>query len=173
MRVHISDRQVLLSLSPAQITAYLRGKGAECLDELPGKATVWQYVEEELLVPLSTHFADYASRVADILAALERAEKRSQLLIEADLRRSGFDVIRVKNGSEDARNGTLSLVRSADFLAKSRDLLLAAACSAATHRISCPGRKPKSAERFMETLRLGQTAAGSFLLEILRRFRRI
>ncbi len=167
MRVHISDRQVLLSLSPAQITAYLRGKGAECLDELPGKATVWQYVEEELLVPLSTHFADYASRVADLLAALERAEKRSQILIEADLRLSGFDVIRVKNGSEDARNGTLSLVRSADFLAKSRDLLLAAACSSATRRISCPGRKPKSAERFMETLRLGQTAAGSFLLEIL------
>ena len=49
--------------------------------------------DEELLVALATRFADYPARMADVLAALEREEDRSQLLIEADLRHSGFDAV--------------------------------------------------------------------------------
>lgn len=43
---------------------------------------------------------------------------------------------------------------------------LAAACSAATHKISYPGRIPQQAQRFMESLRFGQTEQGSFALQI-------
>ena len=59
MRVRISDKQVLQSITPVQLMAYLRSKGATQLDEYPGKATIWQYGSEELLVPLATRFADY------------------------------------------------------------------------------------------------------------------
>ena len=167
MRVRISDKQALLSISPAQLMAYLRSKGARQVDEFSGKATVWSYGDEELLVPLATRFADYAARMADILASLEREEDRSQLQILTDLQNSGFDVVRVRNVSEDTRTGTLNFMRSVDFVAQTRDLLLAAACSAATHKISYPGRKPQDAERFMDSVRFGQTVQGSFVLQIL------
>lgn len=167
MKARISDKHVLQSISPAQLMAYLRGRGAVQVGEYSGKATIWQYGSEELLVPLRVHFADYASRMADIFASLEREEGRSQLLIEADLRHSGFDVIRVRNVSEDTRDGSLNIMRSVDFVAQTRDLLLAAACSAATHKISYPGRKPQDAERFMENVRFAQTAQGSFILQLL------
>lgn len=167
MRVRISDKQALLSISPAQLMAYLRSRGARHVDEFPGKAAVWSYGDEELLVPLATRFADYAARMADILASLEREEDRSQLQILTDLQNSGFDVVRVRNVSEDTRAGTLNFMRSVDFVAQTRDLLLAAACSAATHKISYPGRKPQDAERFMDSVRFGQTVQGSFILQIL------
>ncbi|MFR6035998.1 MAG: hypothetical protein ACLUH8_05970 [Desulfovibrio piger] len=167
MRVRISDKQVLQSITPAQLMAYLRGKDTTICDIYPNKAIIWQYGSEELLVPLDTHFADYPARMADILAALEREEDRSQLLIEADLRYSGFDVIRVRNVSEDTRDGSLNIMRSVDFMSQTRDLLLAAACSAATHKISYPGRKPQDAERFMDSVRFAQTAHGSFILQLL------
>ena len=167
MRVRISDKQALLSISPAQLMAYLRSRGARHVDEFPGKAAVWSYGDEELLVPLATRFADYAARMADILASLEREEDRSQLQILTDLQNSGFDVVRVRNVSEDTRTGTLNFMRSVDFVAQTRDLLLAAACSAATHKISYPGRKPQDAERFMDSVRFGQTVQGSCVLQIL------
>lgn len=167
MRVRISDKQALQSITPAQLMAYLRGKDTTICDIYPNKGVIWQYGNEELLVPLDTHFADYPARMADILAALEREEDRSQLLIEADLRHSGFDVIRVRNVSEDTRDGSLNIMRSVDFMSQTRDLLLAAACSAATHKISYPGRKPQDAERFMDSVRFAQTAHGSFILQLL------
>ncbi len=136
-------------------------------DEFPGKATIWSYGGEELLVPLATRFADYAARMADMLSLLEKVEDRSQLQIMNDLRNSGFDVIRVRNISEDTRQGSLNFMRSVEFVAQTRDLVLAAACSAATHKISYPGRKPQDAERFMESVRFGQTEQGSFVLQLL------
>ena len=167
MRAHISDKKALQAVSPAQIMAYLRSRGAEKTDEFPGKATIWSYGGEELLVPLATRFADYAARMADMLSLLEKVEDRSQLQIMNDLRNSGFDVIRVRNISEDTRQGSLNFMRSVEFVAQTRDLVLAAACSAATHKISYPGRKPQDAERFMESVRFGQTEQGSFVLQLL------
>lgn len=167
MRAHISDKKALQAVSPAQIMAYLRSRGAEKTDEVPGKATIWSYGGEELLVPLATRFADYAARMADMLSLLEKVEDRSQLQIMNDLRNSGFDVIRVRNISEDTRQGSLNFMRSVEFVAQTRDLVLAAACSAATHKISYPGRKPQDAERFMESVRFGQTEQGSFVLQLL------
>ena len=167
MRAHITDRETLQTITPAQILAYLRCKGAEKADEWPDKATFWQYGRTELLVPLSTRFADYAQRVAELLAQLEKTEDRSQLLIVEDILRSGFDIIRIRNVSEDARQGMLNLMRGVEFVAKARDMLAAAACSAATHKSSYPGRRPQDADRFMEGVRFGKTEQGSFVLQLL------
>ena len=51
MRAHITDRETLQTITPAQILAYLRCKGAEKADEWPDKATFWRYGGTELLVP--------------------------------------------------------------------------------------------------------------------------
>lgn len=167
MRVRISDKQALLSISPAQLMAYLRNKGARQVDEFPGKAAVWSYGDEELLVPLATRFADYAARMADILAVLEQKEERSQLQILHDLQYCDFDIIRVKISSEDSRNDSFNFVRCLDFIAKMRELLLAAACAAVTYKQHYTGRKPDKAIRFINNVRFGQTEQGSFVLQLL------
>lgn len=167
MRAHISDKAILQSIAPIQILTYLRGRSAKETDKIPGKATIWKYSGAELLVPLSAHFADYAMRVAELLSQLERAEDRSQLSIFEDIRNSGFDVIRVRNISEDTRQGTLNLLRSVAFVANARDMLMAAACSAATHKVSYLSKRPRDAEKFMEGVRFGKTEQGSFVLQLL------
>ena len=167
MRAHITDKATLQSITPAQILAYIRSRGAKKTDDFHGKAVIFQYGGAELLVPLETHYADYAQRVAEILSILEKAEDRSQLMIAEDIMHSGFDVIRVRNVSEDARQGTLNLVRGVAFVGYAKDMLLAAACSAATHKVSYPGRRPLDADRFMEEIRFGKTEHGSFVLQLL------
>jgi hypothetical protein len=167
MRAHITDKESLQSITPVQILAYIRSRGAKKTDDFCGKAAIFQYGEAELLIPLEMHYADYALRVADILSILEKTEDRSQLLIAEDITRSSFDVIRVRNVSEDTRQGTLSLLRSVEFVESARDMLSAAACFAATRKSSYPGRRPQDADRFMESVRFGKTEHGSFILQLL------
>lgn len=167
MKARVVDKNVLMSISPSQIMAYLRGKGAKKINDIPSKAFVMELDKENFIVPCSTGFADYASRFSDILSQLEVMENRSQLLILTDLQNIGFDIIRVRNVSEDSEQGTLNLLRSVDFVSKTKDMIFAAACSAASHKICYPGKKPQNAESFMETVRFGQTAQGSFIIQVL------
>lgn len=48
--------------------------------------TIWRYGIEEMLVPNSDHYADYAARIFDIIAALSIVEKRSKLDIITEIR---------------------------------------------------------------------------------------
>ena len=167
MRGHISDINCLQAISPSQIYAYLRSKGGEKIDEYTGKATIWKYGEEELLVPLSRQFSDYASCVSVILQTLEHKEERSQYAIMTDLYNVGYDVIRITNKSSDTQNGTLDLMRSVDFVANARDMLRAAAYSAVSHKSCYLWKKPQKAEDYLKTVRFGQTERGSFTLQLL------
>ena len=79
MRVRITDSAALRKISPSQIMAYLRAKGAKQVGKFSDKAAIWTLGKEEFLVPLAAEFADYAYRVADILAALKREKSRGAL----------------------------------------------------------------------------------------------
>ena len=52
-------------------------------------------------------------------------------------------------------------------MTSARDIIMAAACSAATHKSSYSGRWPKDAQRFIEGVRIGKTEQGSFVLQLL------
>lgn len=162
-----SDVNPLQTIAPAEFAAYLLGKGASKVDEYAQKAIVWKYGDEEILIPLAKRFADYTLRIAQAMRQFERVEQRPLANIVEDIKLSGFDVIRVRNVSPDTRNGTLNFSKGVEFVAQTRDMLLAAACSAATHKISYPGRKPVDAENFMQKIRFGKTEQGSFVLQVL------
>ena len=97
MRVRISDQKILQSITPAEVLAYLRSRGANKTDDIQNKADIWQYGGEEILVPLATHFADYSMRMSEILLCLEKVKERSQLMIVEDIEHSGFDIISIRN----------------------------------------------------------------------------
>lgn len=167
MNTSRADTDLLQTIAPADFAAYLSGKGATRIDEYRHKAVVWSYGEEEILIPLAKNFADYPLRVAQAMQQFERVEHRPQASIMDDIKLSGFDVIRVRNVSPDTRDGMLNFSKGVEFVAQTRDMLLAAACSAATHKPSYPGRKPLDAENFMQKVRFGKTEQGSFVLQVL------
>ena len=167
MRARITDSAALRKISPSQIMAYLRSKGAKQVGKLSDKAAIWTLGKEEFLVPLAAEFADYAYRVADILAALERVEERSQLEIMDDLQEVGFDVVRIGRFPRDETSEAPGIMRAVDFLAHARDLLMAAACAAATHMACSPAKRSQDAERFMQSVRLAKMEGYGFAVRLL------
>ncbi len=166
MKARIIDSFAIHSLSPTDLTAYLRGMGAIRLGEFRNKATLWQLGDAELLVPKSRNVGDYVLRISEILRELSAIEDRSELEIFYDISLSGFDIYRFRNSSEEASAGTLPLIQSVNFLASSRDLILSAACSAHSAKLNYPSRKPTIAEEYLEKIRMA-AERGSFVLTLL------
>lgn len=109
MKVAIKDTQAMLSLSPTDITSYLRSIGAVAVGEYRQKATVWSLEDAEFLVPKNRSVGDYALRVSETLNELSKIENRSTLDIFYDISLIGFDIYRFRNSSEETRAGTLPL----------------------------------------------------------------
>lgn len=167
MKAQVTDMAVLHSLSPVDITSYLLGKGSRRKGNFRDVAGVWEYKGDEIIVPNDRQLADYAPSVATILAKLEMAENRSQLEIIKDIQFSGYDVIRVKNTSVEAKKGSLPIADSVKFIVNTKEMLLSAACSLVSQRASYLSRKPQQAEDYMKTVRFGQTEVGSFVITVL------
>lgn len=168
MRARITDSAALRKISPSQIMAYLQARGAKQVGNFLDRAGIWALGNEEFLVPVAAEFADYAYRVADILAALERVEARSQLEIMDDLREVGFDVVRIGGFPEDGTSEAPGIMRAVDFLAHARDLLMAAAACVAATRMACsPAERSRDADQYMQSVRLGKLERCGFAVRLL------
>jgi hypothetical protein len=167
VKVQITDRNVLHSLSPINITSYLLSKGSSRKGAFRDVAGVWEYNGDEIIVPNDKQLADYVSSISVILRKLEIAEQRSQLEIIKDIQHSCYDVIRVKNKSVEARRGTLPLADSVKFITNIKEMFLSVACSLVSRKASYIYRKPQQAEDYMKSVRFGQTEIGSFVITVL------
>ena len=167
MRARITDSAALRKISPSQIMAYLRSKGAKQVGTFSDRAAIWALGKEEFLVPVAAEFADYAYRVADILAALERVEEHSQLEILDDLHEVGFDVVGIGRFPKDETSEAPGIMRAVDFLAHARDLLMAAACAAATRKACSPAERSRDADQYMQSVRLGRMEGYGFAVRLL------
>lgn len=99
IRVKIIDEEVLSSIDPKKLGAYLIRKGwtLGSVSELgkwyyypkPYSATKeqrWEPKEFEILVPCSNDLIDYKFRMYEMFQVLDEAENRSQLDIWEDLK---------------------------------------------------------------------------------------
>ena len=170
MRVSIRDRDVLASLRPGDLLAYVRSMGWRQAEELRGQAILFEKGEgersEEVIVPLLSESGDYALRVGEILSALEANERRSQEEILRDILSSSSDLIRIRSASPAARDGSISMGAGVALFEQARDLLLAAASATVAPRAYWPRRRPAQATQYLDEVRLGQTERGSFVLTI-------
>ncbi len=91
MKVTVRDREILSSIEPEELAAHLRASGWHFLGRVYDDAgAIWRLKkssgdEEEILQPLKTSLADYATRISDAIKTLEVVEKRSQLDILSEL----------------------------------------------------------------------------------------
>lgn len=167
MRARITDSAALRKISPSQIMAYLQARGAKQVGTFSDRAAIWALGKEEFLVSVAAEFADYAYRVADILAALERVEERSQLEIMDDLQEVGFDVVRIGGAPNEGMSEAFGIVRVVDLLTHARDLLMTAACAAATRKACSPAERSRDAEQYMQGVRLGKLEGYGFAVRLL------
>lgn len=171
MRAAIHDGQVLETVSPVEITTYLKARGWTLQMQRNDWGSVWTHLansrEYDLLVPMTRRFADYALRVGEVLETLSSAEERSQLEVIRDVQASTSDLLRLRATNTEAEGGTLPLDLAVSFVERSRDMMLAAACAAIDKRAVFARRKPDQAMGYLSHLRLGQTEHGSYVLTIL------
>ncbi|MFB2982195.1 hypothetical protein [Microseira sp. BLCC-F43] len=90
MNVTIKDIDILRSLEPEQVAAYLLSQGWQQHNHIPDKASIWQqnWAENELvqiILPLNREIPGDPVSMSVILETLEKTEKRSQLDIIGDL----------------------------------------------------------------------------------------
>ena len=137
MRVQITDKPLLSSISIASLRSYLESR--EWIDDGQwGGGRAILYVKEgagrswDILVPTRDTVGDYASGMADALAVLADVEDRSQLDVFQDLMSAGADVIRVRS-LNGLRDKPLSLRRRYEMYQDAYRMVESAARAAATN----------------------------------------
>lgn len=165
MKVDITDVQAISALSPAALTAYLRARGWTAVESDAAFAVFERLAGETRIgvdVPLRSSSGDYARRVAELLHNLELVEGRSQLEIYRDVLHANQDVVRLSIDVPEV--GRMGLDEASTLFSATRDLVLAAACSAHTRRPYFPHRKPPRAVEYVRKVRLAPPEAGSFVV---------
>lgn len=172
MRADIRDEATFRSLAPLDVARYLRARGWNRFDEIGDRASVWSPGSEdaeevEVLLPLDRSLGDYALRMGEVVRTLERVEARSQLEIVHDIVTTDADIVRVRLHASEKSNHTLPIEDAVLAAEKSRDMMLAAACSAVEPREYYHARKFDQANAYVRRLRLGQTEPGSFIFTLI------
>ncbi|GAB1541148.1 hypothetical protein NUACC21_38180 [Scytonema sp. NUACC21] len=90
MKAIVCDNDILKSLDPCQVAAYLQSKGWHERTRVPAQVSSWTrdtFNEDKLKIylPLDQDFDDYPRRMYEVMEILEKAENRSQLDILSEL----------------------------------------------------------------------------------------
>ncbi len=155
-------------VDPLGARAYLTQHGWDRVDPSHNGAMDVYVLDDAIVhVPTSRHYADYTTRILQLAQTIGQTEKRPQSAILKDLSLAGMDLVRVRlpQASEDH---SIPLREGATLLGEAVNLLLAAACAAFQ-----PGQKRfragsnQRATECIQTVRLGQTEPGSFVVNLL------
>ena len=148
MIVLVRDRDALLSVSIANMRAYLTSGGWEDTGMWAERpidvfVTEWGGRTWEILVPHDADIGGYAENVANTLEVLAKVEDRSELDVFHDIMNAGADIIlaRSVNGAGEK---PLSLRRSARLHDSSYKMVASAARAAAADKTQANYRGPPS-----------------------------
>ena len=167
MKVSIRDRDALLAVSPAALSAYARVAGWRRGEPYRVHSDIYAGKKlPEIIVPRTEHLGDYASVVSTLIETFAEVAGQDALTVYRDLVTADRDVIRVR-AVDQAYSGSLPVSAGANLVCGARDIVLAAACSLDRPRpLYRPGAN-KEASDYLRRVRLGQTAQGSFVVTLL------
>lgn len=168
MKTIVTDRSLIEAISSLELKAYLLAQGWSVVDKIKDKAIILnkEGSNEELVLPIRRDLGDFTLRLSELLKSLSDFEQRSMLSLIDDINKSGVDVIRVRM-TEGTEDGSIPLSATADVFSNSREMLLAAACSAQQPKRIYGSRKTEEALSYLDKVRVGQTEYGSFILTFL------
>src|ERR1700688_1767449 len=171
MRATIRDPGIFRSLNHRDVRAYLHTQGWKDIGTLGDRAYVLGHADKdgeewELLLPARPTVSDYTTRMAEAVSILAKVEGRSELSLITDLSLAGVDVVRI--GAPNANSeGTIPVETGVAMYEQAKAMLLSAACAAHDPRPSYHIGKITEAVSYLNTVRLGQTERGSYVLTLL------
>lgn len=170
MKIRIEDTAALAALSWMDLKAYLDAAQWRREGTYAGKAAIYTKADPagqvwEILVPLRDDLADYASSMGFAIETLSQVEQRDEDAVYADLSTAGADVVRLRASEADGE-GTIALGTGVAMYREAENLMLAAACAARDPRRSYHPRKIAEVRDYLDTVRLGQTERGSYVVTI-------
>lgn len=170
MRVRIADEAALRAVRPLDVIAYLRSRGWKELED-ETDFSVWVLAREgdgvDALAPKHQGWRDYHKRIQELIELLGEVESRSQLSILRDITEVTSDIVRLRADTAKLSDGTIPLGDGLKLTSSVRAMLQASACAADTPRRAHHTRKPAKVGKYLDTLRMGQSERGSYILTVL------
>ena len=166
MKARIRDREALMAVSPAALSAYARTEGWAKVEAYGDHSDI--YVADglpELVLPRTQRLGDYANVVSQLIDIFARVADIDELSLYRDLVTADRDVIRLR--AKEGDDGTITMEDGTRFVQGARDMLLAAACSYQNPQMSYRAGANKEAQDYLRRMRLGQTERGSFVVTLL------
>jgi hypothetical protein len=166
MKVHILDAEALQAITPASLAAYAKAEGWRRAEAYGNHSDIYTAEgKPEIVIPRTNGLGDYPSIVEQLIRIYAREAQSDELALYRDLTGADCDVIRVRAaGAED--DGSVAIDAGVDIVARSRDMLLAAACSVISPRPVYRAGANREANEYMQRVRLGQTERGSFVVTL-------
>ena len=168
MNPRVSEGGVLSKVTPHALRVYVEAHGWRKVESYGDIGDVYAYGREspEIVVPMSPHFADYSLRLGQMVTILAHTEEREREAVLRDLSMADFDLVRVRL-PESRADGSILLDTAVVMIRQSRNMLLAAACSALRPQPAFEVGKYPRAKSFVSDVRVGQTERGSFVINLL------
>ena len=166
MRVDIRDASALQAISSVALSAYARSAGWRRIEGYGEHSDVYAAEEmPEVILPRTERLGDYASVVSRLITIFAEAAGRDELSLYRDLVTADRDVVRARVAETD--DGSLTLNHGVDLIVGAQDLVLAAACSLREPQALYRVGANREANDLLESIRLGQTEHGSFVVTLL------
>ena len=167
MKLSIHDRDALLAVSPAALSAYARVAGWRRLEPYRVHSDVYEGTGlPEIVIPRTEHLGDYATVVATLVETFAEVAEQDVSTTYRDLVTADRDVIRIRAIDRD-HSGSLPVSTGADLVCCARDMVLAAVCSLDNPRPLYRPAANREANEYLQRVRLGQTDQGSFVITLL------
>lgn len=167
MKVSIQDKEALLAISPAALSAYARTAGWTKVDTYGEHSDVFTGEGlPEIILPRTAHLGDYALVVSMVIEIFAKVADVDELTLYRDLVMADRDVVRVRAVDGDA-SGSVAVNDGIDLISGARDMILAAACSLQGPQPLYRVGANRKARDYLSRVRLGQTEQGSFAITLL------
>ena len=166
MNVEIRDKALLHLLLPQNVRAYLTLHGWRELEQVGTKG--WIYGKGDIEVPLVSDksLGDFSARMAELVKAVADDERRSQLYVYNDLMVSDSDIVRLRALKGD-EFGTLPFRDGVSLYEDAKKMMQASACSVVEYRTYYRNCNFPAVREYIDSVRLGQTERGSYVLTLL------
>jgi len=167
MQVRIIDRNALLAVTPAALSAYARTAGWNRHKSYRVHSDVYVGNDlPEIIVPKTERLGDYSNVVADLIKTFAHVDHQDETGVYRSLITADRDVIRLRTG--ESQDGSIALSEGAELISGARDILLAVACTLdGQYKSVYRTGANRNAINLVDRTRLGQTDQGSFVVTLL------
>ena len=107
MRARIRDKEALMEISPAALSAYARAAGWARTESYGSHSDVYSAEElPEIILPRTQRLGDYAGVVSHLIEIFAKAVQKDEIALYRDLVTSDRDVIRIR--TQESEDGSIS-----------------------------------------------------------------